>query len=96
MFSHQLRFRVQMAPIHIVVYIDPSITYFGSSHIGYAVFTLLLALVVFSTHSNAFTNVLITFSCDYCPFIPLWMPFRDVTKMELMGLEIAATLQDFS
>ena len=31
----------------LAVYMDPSITYFGSSHIGYAVITLLLAIVVF-------------------------------------------------
>ena len=30
----------------LAVYIDPSITYFGSSHIGYAVFTLFLVFVV--------------------------------------------------
>ena len=30
----------------LAVYIDPSMTYFGSSHIGYAVFTLLLVFVV--------------------------------------------------
>ena len=30
----------------LAVYMDPSIAYFGSSHIGYAVITLLLAIVV--------------------------------------------------
>ena len=30
----------------LAVYVDPSVSYFGSSHVGYAVITLLLAFVV--------------------------------------------------
>ena len=84
-----------------VVYADPSLIYFGASHIGYAVVTLLLSLVLI-----IFPVVLLLFY----PFqwfqrflhffklrsLPLNTPFKVVIKMELTEFKTFVILQLFN